>query len=83
MMPATSPIRNAPANPRPPTRESRACSPAGTATSKAPNIDSPMAAKNSASGTITQGLPRKLPNALPTRAKVVPSVPNMAAMPAT
>src|SRR5579872_1653175 len=83
MMPPTTPIRNAPPNPRPPTRDSRACSGPGTASSKAPNIDSAMATKNSASGTITQGLARNVPNALPSSANTVPSVPNMAAMPAT
>ena len=83
MIPATSPIPNAPRKPRPPTRARRPCSPDGNATSKAPNIDSPIAKKNSASGTITQGLARKVPNARPRRPKVVPSVPNMVAIPTT
>ncbi len=42
-----------------------------------------MAKKKSASGTTTQGLAKKVPNALPSSAKVVPSVPNMVAIPAT
>ena len=81
--PPTSPIRNAPAKPRPPTVASRCCSPDGSASSNAPNIDAAMATKNSASGTITHGLARNVPNALPTSANTVPSVPNITAMPAT
>ena len=82
MMPPTRPMRNAPPNPRPPTRERRACSPTGSASSKAPNIDSPIAMKNSASGTTTHGLPRYVPNCCP-EAATGPSTPNITAMPAT
>ena len=83
MMPATSPIRNAPTKPVPPTRDRRSCSPVGTLSSNAPNIDSAMAMKNSASGHTTHGLARNVPNFLPDSANTVPSVPNMMAMPAT
>ena len=60
---------------------SRCCRPDGSASSNAPNIDAAIAAKNSASGTITHGLARNEPNALPTSANTVPSVPNITAMP--
>ena len=71
-------------NPRPPTRDRRCCRPDGSAISNAPNIDRPIAAKNSASGTTTHGLPRNAPKALlPGSPKIVPSAPNMTAMPAT
>ena len=83
MMPPTTPIRKAPPTPRPPTLDSRACSAVGTFSSKAPNIEAAMAAKNRASGTMTQGFARNVPNAFPSRAKIVPKVPNIAAMPAT
>jgi hypothetical protein len=46
-------------------------------------MEAAMAKKNKASGTTTKGLARKVPKALPSRAKVVPRVPNMTAMPAT
>ena len=55
----------------------------GSASSNAPNIDAAIATNSSASGTTTQGLARNVPNALPTSAKIVPSVPNITAMPAT
>ena len=42
-----------------------------------------MAKKNRASGTITQGFARKVPKARPSSPKVVPSPPNMVAMPTT
>src|SRR6188472_1557368 len=83
MMPPTRPIRNAPPRPRPPTFDSRACSPEGSAISNAPNIDRPMAAENTASGHTTQGLPRYAPNLLPVRPQMVPSAPNVTAIPAT
>ena len=83
MMPPTSPIMNAPMNPRPPTRDRRCCRPDGSAISKAPNIERPIAAKNSASGTTTHGLPRYAPNLLPVSPQIVPSAPNVTAMPAT
>ena len=81
--PPTSPIRNAPPALRPPTRLSRCCSPDGSPSSNAPNIDAAISAKNNARGTITHGLARNEPNALPTSANTVPSVPNITAMPAT
>jgi len=42
-----------------------------------------MAAKNSASGHTTHGLPRYAPNLRPLRPQMVPSAPNITAMPAT
>ncbi len=81
--PPTSPIRNAPPALRPPMRLSRCCSPDGSPSSNAPNIDAAISAKNNARGTITHGLARNDPNALPTSANTVPSVPNITAMPAT
>ena len=83
MSPPTKPIKNAPRKPRPPTRDKRCCKPDGRAKSKAPNMEAAMAKKNSARGTTTQGLAKKVPKALPSSAKVVPSVPNMVAIPAT
>ena len=83
MMPPTTPIRNAPNTPRPPTRDRRACNAGGRFSSNAPNIDAAIAAKNSASGTMTHGFARNVPNALPSSANTVPSAPNMAAIPAT
>jgi hypothetical protein len=46
-------------------------------------MDAAIAKKNKAKGTITKGLPRKVPKAFPSSAKVVPRVPNMTAIPAT
>ena len=49
--------------------ERRCCSPDGSASSKAPNIDSAMTTKSPAIGTITHGFAMKVPNARPASAE--------------
>ncbi len=83
MMPATSPIPKAPANPVPRTPESFCCSDEGSAMSNAPNKLAARATRRIARTTTTTGEESTEPNALPESAAPTPRTEYIAAMPAT
>jgi hypothetical protein len=83
MMPATSPMTNAPPKPPPPTLDSFVCSDDGNANSNAPNMLAAIARQNRATPIVTTGDCSKLPATTPSAANDTPSVVNNTTMPST
>ena len=83
MRPATRPMPKACPYPVPFTPASFACSPAGSAMSKAPNIEAASATRKTASTVITTGDESADPKALPESAAKRPSAEYVSAIPPT
>ena len=73
MKPDTSPMRNAPTGPAPPTVLSRLCSDTGSWRSKAPNMLAASASSSTVMGSTTRGSASQVPNAPPVDATSTPS----------